>query len=41
MEYSLKANTGVWLGEDAAELMVKAAEFFEDIGGYVLPKQQS
>jgi len=38
MEYSLKANTGQWLGQDAADLMTKAAAFFKDIGGYVLPK---
>lgn len=27
-----------WLGEDVANFMTTAMQFFQDIGGYVLPK---
>lgn len=29
---------GDWLGEDIADVMAKGGKFFDDMGGYTLPK---
>ncbi|KAF2030677.1 NAD(P)-binding protein [Setomelanomma holmii] len=33
--------TKEWLGEDIADVMAKGGKFFEDMGGYTLPKARS
>lgn len=30
-----------WLGEDIADVMAKGGKFFDDMGGYTLPKSRS
>ena len=30
-----------WLGQDIADVMAKRAKFFDDMGGYTLPKAHS
>ncbi|KAJ4360988.1 uncharacterized protein N0V89_001557 [Didymosphaeria variabile] len=32
------AMTKDWLGEDIAEIMIKGGQFFDDMGGYTMPK---
>lgn len=33
--------TKEWLGEDIADVLAKGAKFFDDVGGYTLPKARS
>jgi hypothetical protein len=37
LEASRMGVLGKWVGEDLKEFMGRAGEFFEKIGGYVLP----
>lgn len=32
------AMTRQWLGEEIADVMAKGGKFFDDMGGYTLPK---
>ncbi|RAL14478.1 SDR family NAD(P)-dependent oxidoreductase, partial [Aspergillus homomorphus CBS 101889] len=38
MEFTRTRMLAPWLGEDVARFMASAMQFFQDIGGYVLPK---
>jgi hypothetical protein len=37
MEHTRKSTLNDWLGEDAAQLMGAASNFFAEMGGYPLP----
>lgn len=39
MESSRTGLLPTWLGEDVADFMGRAMQFFVSIGGYVLPKK--
>jgi len=41
VEIARTALTKEWLGEDIADVMAKGGKFFEDMGGYTLPKARS
>lgn len=41
IEAQRKALIPQWLGQDIADIMVNGGKFFEDIGGYTLPKARS
>jgi hypothetical protein len=38
VEMTRVALTKEWLGEDIAEIMARGGKFFDDMGGYTLPK---
>ncbi|KAJ4304747.1 hypothetical protein N0V90_000274 [Kalmusia sp. IMI 367209] len=38
IETTRTAMTKQWLGEDIADVMVKGGQFFDDMGGYTMPK---
>lgn len=38
IETTRTALTKEWLGEEIADVMAKGGKFFEDMGGYTLPK---
>ncbi|KAF1842985.1 NAD(P)-binding protein [Cucurbitaria berberidis CBS 394.84] len=41
VETARTALTKEWLGEEIADVMAKGGKFFEDMGGYTLPKARS
>lgn len=41
IETARTALTKEWLGEEIADVMVKGGKFFDDMGGYTLPKARS
>jgi NAD(P)-dependent dehydrogenase (short-subunit alcohol dehydrogenase family) len=41
IETARTALTSQWLGEDIADIMARGGKFFDDIGGYTLPKARS
>ncbi|KAH7382236.1 hypothetical protein BKA66DRAFT_418641 [Pyrenochaeta sp. MPI-SDFR-AT-0127] len=41
IETARTALTTEWLGEDIADVMAKGGKFFDDMGGYTLPKARS
>ncbi|KAJ8116961.1 hypothetical protein OPT61_g1735 [Boeremia exigua] len=41
IETARTALTKEWLGEDIADVMAKGGKFFDDMGGYTLPKARS
>lgn len=41
IETARTALTKEWLGEEIADVMAKGGKFFEDMGGYTLPKARS
>jgi hypothetical protein len=41
IETARTALTKQWLGEEIAETMTKGGKFFDDMGGYTLPKARS
>jgi len=38
IEVARTALTKEWLGEDIANVMAEGGKFFDDMGGYTLPK---
>ena len=41
IETERTALTKEWLGEDIADVMAKGGKFFNEMGGYTLPKARS
>ena len=41
IEMARTALTKQWLGEEIANAMEKGGQFFDDMGGYTLPKARS
>jgi hypothetical protein len=41
IEMARTSLTKEWLGEYIADIMAKGAKFFDDMGGYPLPKARS
>ncbi|KAG9203824.1 hypothetical protein G6514_002442 [Epicoccum nigrum] len=41
IEMARAALTKEWLGQDIADVMARGAKFFDDMGGYTLPKARS
>jgi hypothetical protein len=41
IETARTALTKAWLGEEISDTMMKGGKFFDDIGGYTLPKARS
>jgi hypothetical protein len=41
VETARTALTTQWLGEGISDVMAKGGKFFDDIGGYTLPKARS
>lgn len=41
IETARTALTKQWLGEGIADVMAKGSKFFDDMGGYTLPRARS
>ena len=41
IELARTALTREWLGDEIADVMAEGGKFFDDMGGYTLPKARS
>jgi hypothetical protein len=41
VEVAGTATTKDWLGEEMCDIMARGSKFFDDLGGYTLPKARS